>query len=488
MNGEKSLAKNYLFNLIKTLCNVAFPIITFTYTSRILGADGLGKINFSKSFISYFSMVAMLGINQYGTREAAKVRDNKTKLTKFVHEILIVNFITTTFAYLLLYFSILFVNKLQDYTILLWINSFSIVMMGMGMEWLYQALEEYGYIAKRAITFQIISIILMFVFVRNKNDVVIYAFINVISSSGSYVLNFFNVRNYIDIKPLWNYNLKKHISPMLWLFAMAVSVELYTVLDSTMLGFICGDTSVGLYTAAIKVNKMIIGLITALGTVLIPRLSYYVGLGEYEKLQKLVDKGYNYIFLLSIPSFIGLFVLSNDIIMLFSGSEYKSACLTMKILTPIVVVIPFSTMTNNQTFMPLNKEKLILISTCIGAVTNFICNIILIPKFAENGAAIGTVIAELAVASVCLLNATKLLNMRSIFKNFYQYWIAALPTVFISYIVKQMKLNYIVEVGIVMVISGGLYAGILYLLKNDYFILVLKIISTKICKKKSFQD
>lgn len=485
---KQSLTKNYIFNLIKTLCNVAFPLITFAYTARILGADGLGKINFAKSFVTYFSMLAMLGINQYGTREAAKVRDDKRALSKFVQEILFINFITTLVAYILLAITIFSVKKLQDYETLLWINSFSIAMLGLGMEWLYQAVEEYGYIAKRAVLFQIIALAAMFLFVHDRDDVVVYAIISVFSSSGSYVLNFINARKYIEFTPIGGYELKKHLAPMLWLFAMAVSIEVYTVLDTTMLGFICNDTAVGLYNAATKVNKMIISLITAFGVVLIPRLSYYIGIQDKEKMFDLVRKGYNYTFLLSIPAAIGLFVLSDDIILLFSGSEFASAGFTMRIITWIVIVIPFSAMTNQQTLVPMGKEKLILISTCVGAVVNLICNAICIPKFAENGAAIGTVVAETAVAIVCLYNANRFLDLRSIFKGYYQYWVAALPIFLIAYFIKNLELNFVIEMVIIMGMSGLCYAGILSVFKNEYFTYAMQMILKKIQKKEESED
>lgn len=479
---HKSLTKNYIFNLIKTTCAVIFPIITFSYTSRVLGVDGIGKINFSRSFITFFSMIAMLGINQYGTREAAKIRDDKYKLSKFVQEILIINSVTTLIAYVLLGISILFVDKLHNYTVLLWINSFSIAMLGMGMEWLYQALEEYEYIAKRAVLFQIISLGAMFVFVRDRNDLVAYAIIYVISSSGSYVLNFVNAKKYIEWKPIGHYEIKKHLVPMFWLFAMAVSIEIYTVLDTTMLGFLCDDVAVGLYNAATKVNKLIISLITALGSVLVPRLAYYIGNNNKEKMNELINKGYNYTFLLSVPAAIGLFVLSDDIILLFSGSEFHASGFTMKILTWIVIVIPFSMMTNLQAFVPMGKEKLILQSTCVGAIINFVCNCICIPRFAENGAAIGTVVAETAVTFVCLYNANRLMDMKSVFKLYHHYWISACPIFLISFLLKQLELNFVIEMLVIIMVSVVVYAGILVLLKNEYFVYVIKMIGQKLKK------
>lgn len=185
---------------------------------------------------------------------------------------------------------------------------------------------------------------------------------------------------------------------------MAVSIELYTVLDTTMLGFLQGDIAVGKYTAAIKVNKLANTIITSVGVVLIPRLSYYVGHGEFKIMKALIDKTYNFVFLLSVPAAIGLFSLSDNIIRLFSGSEFSSAGFTMRLMVPIVLFIPFSVVTNQQTFVPMEKENLILISTLLGAITNFIFNLLLIPRYSENGAAVATVLAEMIVAMVCYLN------------------------------------------------------------------------------------
>lgn len=478
---KKSITKNFIYNLIKTLCSVIFPIITFAYTSRVIGVDGIGKINFARSFVMYFSMIAMLGINQYGTREAAKVRDNRKELSKFTKEILCINSITTIIALFLFCICMLSSEVLRQYRTLLLINSISVILQGLGMEWLYQALEEYKYISIRAIIFQVLSLIFMFVFVKRKEDVIPYAIINVFSAYGSLLINFFHARKYIDLKNIKRINLRKHVTSMLWLFAMAVSVELYTVLDTTMLGFLEGDTAVGLYTAAIKVNRIVNSVITALGVVLIPRLSYYIGNNEEKKFNILVNKGYNYVFMLSIPASIGLFLLSDDIIVMFSGSDFISAGFTMRIMTAIVILIPFSVMTNNQTLVPLGKERLIFFSTMMGAISNIISNSILIPRFGENGAAVGTVIAEGVVAIICFINAIRFFDMRGIFRLYYQYWIAALPIVGIVWVSKFLPVNRIIFVGLTVMLSAIWYVLALWLFKNEYFIdAINKIIRKRI--------
>lgn len=485
MTPKKSLLKSAIFNFVRTFSGLAFPVITFTYSARVLGVDGVGQVSFAKSVITYFTMFALLGMSDYGIREVAKLQEKRDKLSKFVHEMLLINGVTTALAYILLFLALLFVPKLQGYSALLLINSLAIVLQGMGMEWLYQGLEEYQYITVRSILFQVGALVAMFIFVRDAGDVVPYAAVTLTATSGSYVLNFVNVKRYIYLRWYGNYEIKKHLQPLLWLFAMAVSIELYTVLDSTMLGFLQGDTAVGRYTAAVKVNKLVIRLITSMGAVLIPRLAFYISQDEREKVKELVDKAYNYVFMFSVPAAIGLFALSDEIILLFSGSDFSSASFTMRLLTPIVLIIPLSVVTNIQAFIPMGKEKLILRSTLSGAATNFICNLLLIPCFAENGAAIATVAAEMVVTIVCLAYAREFFDMRQIFRKYYQYWLAAIPIPLITMLAKALSIHYVIRVFVIMALSAGAYFLLLFVLKNDYLLEAFQAVRNKLTGKQN---
>lgn len=476
---QKSLFKNSLFNLIRTFCGVAFPAITFSYAARLLGEEGIGQVTFSRSVIAWFSMLALLGINEYGTREAAKCRADREALSRFAHEMIMINACTTALAYVLLFFAMRLVPKLHGYEELLLISGTAIILQGLGLEWLYQSLEDYRYIAIRSIAFQVIALLSMFILVRDPDDTAGYAVITVLAAYGSYALNFFNARKYIDFKWYGHYDLRQHLRPIMWLFAMAVSVELYTVLDRTMLGFLQGDAAVGRYAAAVKVNQLVIMLIISVGGVLLPRMSMYIGRHEKQKVEILVNKAFNYVFMLSVPAAIGLFMLSNEIILLFSGGGFSLAALTMRILTPIVLIMPFSATTNNQILVPMSKEKLILRSTMTGAVTNFICNLILIPHYAENGAAIATVASETAVAVVCFFNAKKYFDVKAIFKNYYQYWLAALPIPFLVLLAKTLSIHYVGQMFLAIAASAGCYFALLYLQKNIYFLQALQQLKIK---------
>ncbi len=485
---ENSLIESYVFNLLKTSSNILFPIITFTYSARILGVDGIGKINFSKSIITYFTMIAMLGMNYYGTREGAKLRDNRDKFSRFAQEMLCINGCTTVISYMLLIITVFAIPKIRCYENLILINSMAIPLQGMGMEWLYQALEEYRYIAVRSVLFQIIALVALFWFVQDAQDVLPYAVITLFASSGSYVINFVNAQKYIRFRFHTHMEIRKHLKPLLWLFAIAVSIELYTVLDTTMLGFLKGDTAVGLYTAAIKVERMVNTLITSIGVVLIPRLSYYIGQGEYQKSGELIHKAYNYVFMLSVPAAIGLFLLSDDIILFFSGSQFESAGLTMRIMTPIVILIPFSVATNQQTLVPMKKEKLIIISTLAGAGTNFTFNMLLIPPYAENGAAAATVLAETVVAVISMINAGRFFDMKHIFRLIWQYWAAAAVIPVVVWLIRRISMHYVLRMALAVIVSSVLYFLLLLCKGNPYVRESAAIIGRKILYRKGKVD
>lgn len=484
MQNEKPLFQNFIFNFIKTLNGILFPIITFSYSARVLGVDGVGRVNFAKSVITYFTMLAMLGMNYYGTREAAKRKNDESELSRFCVEMLIINGCTTFLAYLLMVISLFTIPMLDEYHDLLLICSGEIVLQGMGLEWLYQAMEEYRYIAVRSVLFQIGALAALFIFVRDAGDVISYAIITLIASSGSYILNFFNARKYIHIHRHVCYTIRKHLSPLLWLFAMVISIDLYTVLDSTMLGVLKGDTAVGLYTAAIKVERIVHRLLVSVGVVLVPRLSFYISQKKIKETDELIKKGYNYVVLFSVPAAVGLFMLNEEIILLFSGSQFESAGFTMRLLVPIVIFIPFSVMTNQQTLIPMGKEKLILVSTSVGAITNLILNSILIPRYAENGAAIATVIAELAVAVVCLIIIRRFFDMKKVFRFIWQYWFAAAVIPVIVSLIRLMDVSYAVHILLAIPLSAMLYFLILLLVKNPYAEEAIHMVGRKLQKRR----
>lgn len=452
---QKSLKKNAFLNVIKTLMGLLFPLITFPYASRILLPEGIGKVNFAQTIVSYFSIIAMLGIHTYGIREAAKLRDDKIKLSQFVKELFTINIIATVFAYCLFAFSLFVVPKFSEYRILLCVCSATILFTTLGMEWLYTAIEDFVYITIRSIAFQIISLILLFTLVHTKDDYLKYAGISVFSNVGANVLNFVHSRKYLSFRNLAKSELKKHWKPIFVFFVMSVTISIYTLLDTTMLGFICGDYQVGIYSASTKINKVVLSLVAAVGTVLLPRLSYYIGKNDNEDFKKLAYKGFDILLLFAVPCCVGLSVLSEPVVLLLSGEKYSESIVSMRVMNPIIIAIGLSNFIGIQMFMPLGKEKCTLYSVLFGAVVNFSLNLIFIPKFYSLGAAISTVCAESIVTIVQFVFLRRFIQIGKILINLFKYGLNSLimgTVVYFSiFCIRDFKLKILI----------GLFSGIL---------------------------
>ena len=471
---NKSLKKNAALNMVKTIMGLIFPLITFPYASRILQPSGLGKVNFAHSIISYFSMIAALGINTYAVREAAKLREDKAALTKFVKEILTINMTSTVIAYLLLSFTILFVPYFSEYRVLLVVCSGTILFTTLGMDWLYTALEEFSYITIRSILFQFLSLILLFVFVHTQEDYLKYASISVISSVGSNICNFIHARKYISITEKIKKTLCHHLKPIFTLFAMSVAVSIYTALDTTMLGFIAGDEQVGFYTAATKINKIVLAVITAASAVLLPRLSYYISQHENEQFFNLSAKALNLIILLSLPCAVGLSLVARPVVLLLSGVSYESAIPVMQIMNPIIVAISLSGLIGIQIFMPLGKEKLTLVSVILGAVINFTLNLILIPKHGALGAGVATICAESSVTLFQLILVRKYFEWKRIVPHVIQCIFACIIMTLCILFLEKIQMNMILQLVLTVIIGAFVYGTVLIVFHNKFILSIIK--------------
>lgn len=471
---NKSLKKNVALNMVKTIMGLIFPLITFPYASRILQPSGLGKVNFAHSIISYFSMIAALGINTYAVREAAKLREDKVALTKFVKEILTINMTSTVIAYLLLSFTILFVPYFSEYRVLLVVCSGTILFTTLGMDWLYTALEEFSYITIRSILFQFLSLILLFAFVHTQEDYLKYASISVVSSVGANICNFIHARKYISITEKIKKTLCHHLKPIFTLFAMSVAVSIYTALDTTMLGFIAGDEQVGFYTAATKINKIVLAVITAASAVLLPRLSYYISQHENEQFFNLSAKALNLIILLSLPCAVGLSLVARPVVLLLSGVSYESAIPVMQIMNPIIVAISLSGFIGIQIFIPLGKEKLTLVSVILGAVINFTLNLILIPKHGALGAGVATICAESSVTLFQLILARKYFEWKRIVPHVIQCIFACIIMILCILFLEKIQMNMILQLVLTVIIGAFVYGTVLIVFHNKFILSIIK--------------
>ena len=488
---QKSLKKNAIYNFIKCFMNVIFPVISFPYASRILMPDGIGAINFANSIIEYFIMLAGLGISTYATREAAKIRDNKDELTKFTKEIILFNLITTIISYAMLTFCLFFISKFNSYRILIILCSSKILFSTIGINWFYTANEEYGYITLRHTIFQIISLILLFLFVKSKDDYLIYAGIGVFSNVGANIFNFIYVRKFINVFKKTKINLSKHVKPIFVFFGVSAAGKVNSLLDTIMLGFIAGNLGVGLYSAARKLEKMVQELITSIVSTFMPRTSYLLEKKKENEYQNLINKVFNITFFFSIPTAIGLFFLAEPLTMIFCGEKYLDSVITMKLLSVCIILLSFNSYLNNLILTPNGLEKFMLYAQIISLVANASLNWFFISqglkhgiKWSVFGAGIATLMVDFIVPIVKIIPCWKYIKNKSNFINFLK---VIAGTVLMSVSLKIINIIFYSnwsKIFISVVTGSILYAVIEIALKHPSAKLIILTIKNKISRTK----
>ncbi len=379
-NKIHSIKYNFIMNFLLKISGMLFPLITYPYVSRILMPEGIGKISFASSIIAYFSMFAVLGVPTYGVKAAARVRDDKEALSRVVHELLFIMLVMSTTVYVVLGLSLSLIDKFESNKVIILVTSLQIILNVIGVDWLYSGLEQYTYITVRSIIFKFIGMLLMFLLVKEKDDVIVYAAITVFATYGSYLLNFVRLRKFISLKLLGNYNIKRHIKPMLTFFAISIAVSIYTNLDTAMLGFMRTDYDVGIYNTAVKIKTILVTLVASLGTVLLPRLSYYLAHNNVDEFNKSIKKSINVVLFITIPIVVFFEIFCGESILFLSGDGFLDAIVPMRLLLFNVILSALANITGMQILIPSNKEKVYLCGVVSGAVLDFMLNMFLIRR------------------------------------------------------------------------------------------------------------
>lgn len=480
--NNTSIGVNALLNTIRTVLGIVFPLLTFPYVSRVLQVEALGMYDFSASIISYFLLLANLGISTYAIREGTKYRSNKQEITNFVNEMFSINMIATFFSYVSL-FVILFVflNYLKSHSAYILILSIQIFFSTLGVSWICNIFEDFIFITVRTLLIQIISLLGIFIFIKSPSDIYKYCAIVTFANSGANILNFIYINNkYCKIRFKVHCNLKKHIKPILIIFATSITMTIYVSSDSTILGLLRTDYEVGLYSAAVKIYTIIKNVLAASIMVLIPRFSILLNKSDKAEANKLFTSIFNILTLILIPATLGLFMESKNIILIVSGEKYIEASNALKLLSIATMFSLYAYMYTQCILIPIKKEKIVFKATLLSAIVNVGLNFVLIPSWGINAAAFTTVIAEaiICVSAICVSrNYIKLDNIR---KNILKVGIGCGGIIIFCNIVNELISNKYIALFSAVGGSAVLYFMIQVCLKNE----IINRLFVNIMKKK----
>ena len=480
-----SLKQNAILSGIRQMCGILFPLITFPYVSRVLGDDGFGRYSFSWSLVSYFVLLAGLGISTYAIREGARIRDDKARITKFCSEVFTINVITTFIAFTILFGLTLAIPKISAYSLLVFIQSTALLLNLIGRDWINSIYEDYFYITMRYIVIQIISLVLMVVCVKTINDVWKYCAITIFASFGGNIPNIFYVKKYIKTHIVKKTNYKEHMTPMLVLFVTQIAISIYVNADITMLGFFADDSTVGIYSLSSKIYSMIKTIVNAMVIVTLPRMTYIID-NSPDKYYETLKKVSSYLSIILMPIACGVFMLSKEVVLVVGGTEYQTGSVALKILSVAMIFAISCSFCMNSILIAHRKEKDCLRATSITALINVVLNFFALPLLGINGAAITTIISE-AINFILLLKSSKKVVNLSFFdlKNAIQCILACSAIIIACLVIQRLDFNIIATFIISFILSAISYFFILLLMRNVYIIDALKIVRNKVSQRRS---
>ncbi|MBR1454044.1 MAG: flippase, partial [Lachnospiraceae bacterium] len=367
---NKDLNKNNIYNSIATFINILFPLITFPYVTRVLGVAGIGKYNFSNAIISYFNLIATLGISSYAVRECAKLKENRKELSSLASEIYSIDIYSTIIAYILLFVALFISAKLKNYTTYILVLSISFIANTIGTSWICNAVDDFKYLSFRTTANQMASLLGIFLFVKSEGDLIKYILIIVSVNFIANMQTIFYRKKYVDVSFKIFPNIKRHLKKIILLFSQNISMLLYTNADMVMLGYFGNDEIVGLYALAVKIYNVINGVIASVIGVATPGLSYDYAHSDFTSFNKKITYVVNYILFLFIPAFIGINLLAPDIIKLVSGNAFTLSVGALRILTISMLFSLISAVLGLGILFPMGYDRVNFNSCIVSAVSN----------------------------------------------------------------------------------------------------------------------
>ena len=389
------ITTNFIYNVALTLSTYLINLVLLPYVSRVLGVDMVGKVGFVNETISYFSLFAILGIPTVGIREIAACGNDRERRSRVFSSLLVLLAGLTAVVMVVYLAAILIVNRFQADRNLFIIGAGSLLFTSFLIEWFYQGLENFRYITIRSVLVKLVYALAVFLSVRRPEDYVRYFTLTVLAVVVNAVINVGYSRRFTSFS-LRNLDLRAYFKPLFSLGLYKVMISMYTTFNVVYLGFVSTDTEVGYYYASKKLFYILLGLFSAFATVMMPRMSSLVEKGEKEQFRRKVGQMFDLVFAIAIPLVVYLVLMASKIIGLMSGFGYEGAVLPMQIISPVLLLSSMAQIWVIQILLPLRKDRVILLSSIIGAVTGILVNILLVGKYGAVGSAIVMLCSELA--------------------------------------------------------------------------------------------
>ena len=484
--SNKSITKNYIYNMVYQVLTLVLPLVTTPYLSRVLGAEGIGIYGYTYSVVTYFVLFGSLGVALYGQREIAYAGENREKRKKIFIEVNIFRFITIAIATLIYYFLFMKNNSYQVYYRILlfelWAAAFDI-------SWFFQGMEEFKKTVIRNVLVRICSVALVFLLVKTREDltkfVLIYSLADFIGNLSLWLY----LPKYTKGVKVENIEVWKHVIPILLLFVPQIANQIYKILDTTMIGKLVVDkTETGYYEQSQKVIRLLLTIVTSLGVVMVPRMASTFASGDKEKVNEYMKMSFKFVFFLSFPLMFGIISVTKAFVPIFFGNGYEKVVVLINIMSPILVLMGIANVVGTQYLLPTKRQKEYTISVTIGVIVNFFLNYFLIKKYASIGAAIATVLSQLVVDVIQLQYIKVEIDIKGLLVLAKKYLLSSIVMFLLCYITgkfaERLNFGHMVEIVSQVLVGVLVYFAMLIGLKDEYVYKFINTLKNKVLKQK----
>ena len=473
------ILKNFIFNSCSQLLSIIVPLITAPYLSRVLGPENIGIESYINAISQLFYTIGMLGLTNYATREIAYVRDSKKERSKVFWEMMLARVIV--FGGSLAVFLIVgYHNQYRSFFI---IQIVWLIAMFFDVSWFFIGMEMFGCTVLRNFIVRILTLVSIFVFIKDQDDFVLYFILCAVFQLIGTISIFPQVAPHIEKVKFSELKVARHFIPSIKVFLPQFASVLYLQVDKVMIEAICNDTKqIAYYSQAEKLIKAPIALITAVSSVMMPRIANEFSKNNIEKIQSYLDVTLRGLMLMAWPVAFGMAAIAEKMIPWYLGDAFEPTIYAMMLLAPIIVAIAASSLSANQYFLATNQTRIMTISYTTSAVLNLAINALMIPNYGFIGAAIGTIVAEYTVFIMQYYVMNKQIRImptmiRSLKYGFY----SALMFVIVYFIGKYCSATVWTTL-LQAVVGIGVYVILLAVTKDELFVSVIKKVICRVLK------
>lgn len=459
MKSEHNIKKNFIYSVSYQILTIILPLITAPYVTRVLGAKGLGVYSKTQAWAHYFLLFAMLGVNNYGNRAIARVRDNREKASKTFWEIYTFQFVTAVIATALYWFYC--IQFTSENRLIYMMQSFYVMSGLLDVNWCCFGMEKFKLTTIRSMVVRILTALAVFTLVNSKDDLWLYTFIISFGHIVSSLVVWPFIKKHIDfIKPTWD-GIKRHIKPNLVLFWPVIAVSLYNIMDKIMLGWFSEDEEVAFYTYAERIVTIPTTLILALDNVIMPRMSnLYASEGKNEKIKYLMDNVMMFAMFMAAAMGFGLAGIADVFAPWFYGSAFARCGFFIILLSPVIIVKAWAGALRTQFIIPTGRDIIYVISLTTGAIVNLFLNALLIPRINGIGAIIGTLAAEFAVCFIQFFLCRKDIDIKNYLINGLWFCVIGAIMFFLIEVLSHVSNHAVVTMAVQIVSGAIIYIGL----------------------------